>query len=324
MHTETPESRTTDAGRIIGAGGVDTLGTGTNSTSTDSNSTNSNSTDSNDTNSSRTDENRRYPNGKPVKTIDGTTVRMETEDLTVRYGVSTFGIRNVSMPVFDRSVTALIGPSGCGKSTFLRALNRMHDLGADIEVTGAAILDGENIYEPQVDAVTIRRRVGMVFQKPTPFPTKSIYENVCAGLRLVGIRRKQVLDEAVEKALTDAALWDEVKDRLRSPGGSLSGGQQQRLCIARALAVEPEVLLMDEPTSSLDPNATMRIEQLIQELKEQVTIVIVTHNMQQATRVSDYTAFFYVGELVEISETQQIFSSPREERTQEYLSGTFS
>ncbi|TVR70514.1 MAG: phosphate ABC transporter ATP-binding protein [Spirochaetaceae bacterium] len=249
---------------------------------------------------------------------------METEGLTVRYGVSTFGIQDVSMPVFDRSVTALIGPSGCGKSTFLRALNRMHDLGVDIEVTGAAILDGENIYEPQVDAVTIRRRIGMVFQKPTPFPTKSIYENVCAGLRLVGMRRKNVLDEAVEKALTDAALWDEVKDRLRSPGGSLSGGQQQRLCIARALAVEPEVLLMDEPTSSLDPNATMRIEQLIQQLKEQVTIVIVTHNMQQAARVSDYTAFFYVGEMVEISRTQQIFSSPREERTQEYLSGTFS
>jgi phosphate transport system ATP-binding protein len=294
MSIRATEQQTTATGEIAGAGGAATGGNGF------------------------------YPNGRPVKKIDGTTVRMETEGLTVRYGVSTFGIQNVSMPVFDRSVTALIGPSGCGKSTFLRALNRMHDLGTDIEVTGAAILDGENIYEPRVDAVTIRRRIGMVFQKPTPFPTKSIYENVCAGLRLVGIRRKNVLDEAVEKALTDAALWDEVKDRLRSPGGSLSGGQQQRLCIARALAVEPEVLLMDEPTSSLDPNATMRIEQLIQQLKEQVTIVIVTHNMQQATRVSDYTAFFYVGELVEISRTQQIFSSPREERTQEYLSGTFS
>lgn len=251
-------------------------------------------------------------------------IRMETESLSVRYGVSTFGIRDVSLKVHNHRVTALIGPSGCGKPTFLRALNRMHDLGKDIAVTGAAYLDGEDIYSPRVDAVTVRRRIGMVFQKPTPFPTKSIYENVIAGLRLVGIRKKPVLDEAVEKALTDAALWDEVKDRLRSPGGSLSGGQQQRLCIARALAVEPEVLLMDEPTSSLDPNATMRIEQLIQQLKEQVTIVIVTHNMQQALRVSDYTAFFYVGELVEAGGTREMFTSPREERTREYLSGTFS
>lgn len=252
------------------------------------------------------------------------TIRMETRDLTVRYGVSTFGIQNVTMPMLDQRVTALIGPSGCGKSTFLRALNRMHDLGADIEVTGSAFLDGEDIYAPDMDAVLIRRKIGMVFQKPTPFPTKSIYENVIAGLRLVGIRKKEVLDEAVEKALSDAALWEEVKDRLRSPGGSLSGGQQQRLCIARALAVEPEVLLMDEPTSSLDPNATMRIEQLIQQLKDQVTIVIVTHNMQQAARVSDYTAFFYLGEVVEVSPTKEMFSSPKEERTQEYLSGFFS
>ena len=252
------------------------------------------------------------------------TIRMETRDLTVRYGVSTFGIQNVTMPMLDQRVTALIGPSGCGKSTFLRALNRMHDLGSDIEVTGSAFLDGEDIYAPAMDAVLIRRKIGMVFQKPTPFPTKSIYENVIAGLRLVGIRKKEVLDEAVEKALSDAALWDEVKDRLKSPGGSLSGGQQQRLCIARALAVDPEVLLMDEPTSSLDPNATMRIEQLIQHLKDQVTIVIVTHNMQQAARVSDYTAFFYLGEVVEVSPTKEMFSSPKEERTQEYLSGFFS
>ncbi len=263
-------------------------------------------------------------NPNAPKTIDGEVVRMETDDLSVRYGESTFGIRDVSMPIFNQRVTALIGPSGCGKSTFLRALNRMHDLSPDTEVTGSAYLDGENIYAPQMDAVLIRRRIGMVFQKPTPFPTKSIYENVCAGLRLVGIRSKSVLDRAVEKALTDAALWDEVKDRLKSPGGSLSGGQQQRLCIARALAVEPEVLLMDEPTSSLDPNATMRVEQLIQQLKDQVTIVIVTHNMQQATRVSDYTAFFYVGEMVEVSKTSVIFSNPREERTREYLAGTFS
>ncbi|TVQ37291.1 MAG: phosphate ABC transporter ATP-binding protein [Spirochaetaceae bacterium] len=259
-----------------------------------------------------------------IKRIDGEALRMQTADLTVRYGLSTFGIRDVSMPVFDRRVTALIGPSGCGKSTFLRALNRMHDLGGDVEVSGAAYLDGENIYAPKVDPVVVRRRVGMVFQKPTPFPTKSIYENVCAGLRLVGMRRRSLLDEAVEKALTDAVLWDEVKDRLKSPGGSLSGGQQQRLCIARALAVEPEVLLMDEPTSSLDPNATMRIEQLIQQLKQQVTIVIVTHNMQQARRVSDYTAFFYVGEMVEIGPTQEMFTSPEHARTREYLHGTFS
>lgn len=251
-------------------------------------------------------------------------VRMHAEGLTVRYGVSTFGIRDVTVPLYDRKVTALIGPSGCGKSTFLRALNRMHDLARDIEVTGNAFLDGESIYAPGVDPVVVRRRVGMVFQKPTPFPTKSIYENVCAGLRLVGMRKRNLLDEAVEKALTNAALWDEVKDRLRSPGGSLSGGQQQRLCIARALAVEPEVLLMDEPTSSLDPNATMRIEQLIAQLKQQVTIVIVTHNMQQARRVSDYTAFFYLGEMVEHAGTHQLFTSPKEPRTQEYLHGAFS
>lgn len=254
----------------------------------------------------------------------GDAVRMETRDLTVRYGVSTFGIRDVTMSIFNQRVTALIGPSGCGKSTFLRALNRMHDLSSDTEVTGAAFLDGENIYAPSMDAVVVRRRIGMVFQKPTPFPTKSIYENVCAGLRLVGVRNRGVLDDAVEKALCDAALWDEVKDRLRSPGGSLSGGQQQRLCIARALAVEPEVLLMDEPTSSLDPNATMRVEQLIEELKNQVTIVIVTHNMQQAKRVSDYTAFFYVGEMVEMAPTATMFSNPGEVRTREYLLGSFS
>ena len=264
---------------------------------------------------------RNAPGG--VKMIGDEAVRIETDSLTVRYGVSTFGIREVTLPMFDERVTALIGPSGCGKSTFLRALNRMHDLGTDIEVTGSAYLDGENIYAPKVDPVVIRRRVGMVFQKPTPFPTKSIYENVCTGLRLVGVRRKSLLDATVEKALTDAALWDEVKDRLKSPGGSLSGGQQQRLCIARALAVEPEVLLMDEPTSSLDPNATKRVEELIQDLKKQVTIVIVTHNMQQAARVSDYTAFFFLGELIEYGKTADIFSAPKETKTQEYLSGFF-
>jgi phosphate transport system ATP-binding protein len=254
----------------------------------------------------------------------GDELRMETVGLSVRYGTGNYGIRDVSMAVADKRVTALIGPSGCGKSTFLRSLNRMHDLAPDITVTGQAFLDGEDLYAPGMDAVLVRRRVGMVFQKPTPFPTKSIYENVCAGLRLVGINKKATLDEAVERSLRGAALWDEVKDRLKTPGGSLSGGQQQRLCIARALAVEPEVLLMDEPTSSLDPNATIRIEQLIHELKEQVTIVIVTHNMHQAARVSDYTAFFYVGELVELSATKEMFLKPREKKTEEYLTGFFS
>ncbi len=259
-----------------------------------------------------------------LQTPDGHTVRLETRDLTVRYGDSTVGVRDVSAQIYNEKVTALIGPSGCGKSTYLRALNRMHDLAGDIEVTGKVYLDGENLYAPNMDPVVVRRRVGMVFQKPTPFPTKSIYDNVAAGLRLVGIRNKTILDQTVEQSLSDAALWDEVKDRLKSPGGSLSGGQQQRLCIARALAVGPEVLLMDEPTSSLDPMATARIEELIQKLKDKVTIIIVTHNMQQATRVSDYTAFFYVGELVELSPTAELFSNPREERTQEYFSGQFS
>ncbi|TVQ25776.1 MAG: phosphate ABC transporter ATP-binding protein [Spirochaetaceae bacterium] len=258
-----------------------------------------------------------------METSTQESIRLETKDLTVRYGVTT-GVQNVSAQVYDKHVTALIGPSGCGKSTFLRALNRMHDLGADIDVSGQVFLDGENLYASSMDPVVVRRRVGMVFQKPTPFPTKSIYENVAAGLRLVGTRKKSVLDEVVERSLTDAALWDEVKDRLRSPGGSLSGGQQQRLCIARALAVDPEVLLMDEPTSSLDPMATRRIEELIQKLKDKVTIIIVTHNMQQASRVSDYTAFFYVGELIELSPTEQVFSNPKEARTKEYLSGEFS
>lgn len=262
-------------------------------------------------------------NPNAPKTIDGEVVRMETDDLSVRYGESTFGIRDVSMPIFNQRVTALIGPSGCGKSTFLRALNRMHDLSPDTEVTGSAYLDGENIYAPQMDAVLIRRRIGMVFQKPTPFPTKSIYENVCAGLRLVGIRSKSVLDRAVEKALTDAALWDEVKDRLKSPGGSLSGGQQQRLCIARAVAADPEVLLMDEPCSALDPIATARIEDLIGELRGTYSIVIVTHSMAQAARVSDNTAFMYLGRIIEYGDTETVFTNPRNERTNDYVTGRF-
>lgn len=253
-----------------------------------------------------------------------TQVRMATDKLGVLYNKTHYGVRNVSLQFFSNQVTAFIGPSGCGKTTFLRALNRMHDLTPEAQVEGQVLLDGEDIYAPKVDAVVVRRKIGMVFQKPTPFPTKSIYENVAAGLFLVGIRKKSILDEVVERSLQNAALWDEVKDRLHSPGGSLSGGQQQRLSIARALAVDPEVLLMDEPTSSLDPNSTKSVEELIRQLKDKVTIIIVTHNMQQAIRVSDYTAFFYTGEMVEFGPTKEIFNNPREPKTQEYLSGAFS
>ncbi|MFP3960008.1 MAG: phosphate ABC transporter ATP-binding protein PstB [Spirochaetaceae bacterium] len=249
-------------------------------------------------------------------------VRMSTEKLSVYYGPAV-GVRDVSLPVYDRTCTALIGPSGCGKTTFLRALNRLHDLTPEAKVSGRALLDGENIYENGVDPVMIRRRIGMVFQKPTPFPTKSIYENVAAGLRLVGIRRREVLNEVVEQSLTRAALWNEVKDRLRTPASSLSGGQQQRLCIARALAVDPEIILMDEPTSSLDPKSAARIEELVREISEELTTVIVTHNLQQAERLADYTAFFYVGDLIEFGATKRMFQSPAEERTQEYLAGVF-
>lgn len=249
-------------------------------------------------------------------------LRMETKGLTVHYG-SAVGVRNVSLPFYNKRVTALIGPSGCGKTTFLRSLNRMHDLTKIARVSGEALLDGNNIYAPGIDPIVIRRRIGMVFQKPTPFPTMSIYENVVSGLKLVGIRKRSVLDEVNERALRQAALWDEVKDRLRSPASGLSGGQQQRLSIARALAVEPEVLLMDEPTSSLDPQSTKRIEDLIDELKHEVTIIIVTHNMQQAARVSDYTAFFYEGDVVEFGLTDTMFTNPREDRTEAYITGRF-
>jgi len=249
-------------------------------------------------------------------------IRLETIDLSVYYGQNP-GVKNVSIQVFDKQVTAFIGPSGCGKTTFLRALNRMHDLTRGAKVTGKALIDGKDIYDPKIDPVTIRRKIGMVFQKPTPFPTMSIYDNVVAGLKLVGIRDKKLLDEVCERSLRQAALWEEVKDRLKTPGGSLSGGQQQRLSIARALAVEPEVLLMDEPTSSLDPQSTNRIEELIGELKHQVTIIIVTHNMQQASRVSDNTAFFYIGNLIEYNKTTKIFTNPDQKRTEEYITGQF-
>jgi len=248
--------------------------------------------------------------------------RMETRNLSVYYGKHP-GVRGVSLPIYDRRITALIGPSGCGKTTFLRALNRMHDLNPIARVEGEVLLDGEDIYAPYMDPVVVRRRVGMVFQRPTPFPTMSIFGNVVAGLRLVGVRDRRRLMEAAERALKMAALWDEVKDRLHQPAVGLSGGQQQRLSIARALAVEPEVLLMDEPTSALDPISTQAIEDLITRLKEEVTIVIVTHNMQQAARVSDYTAFFLDGELVEFDRTERIFTNPKDPRTEAYITGRF-
>lgn len=249
-------------------------------------------------------------------------VRLESKNLSVIYG-TTYGIRDISLPIYDKQVTALIGPSGCGKTTFLRALNRMHDLTRNARIEGSVFLNGKNIYAPKVDPVIIRRKLGMVFQKPTPFPTMSIYDNVIAGLKLVGIRKRAFLDEVVERSLKQAALWEEVKDRLKTPGGSLSGGQQQRLSIARALAVEPDVLLMDEPTSSLDPQSTTRIEELIETLKKQVTIVVVTHNMQQAARISDFTAFFYLGKLIEYNSTSKMFTVPEHKQTEDYMTGKF-
>jgi len=231
-------------------------------------------------------------------------------------------LKNVNMQIPARRITAVIGPSGCGKTTFIRCINRMHELVRDAKVSGKVLVHGEDIYAPGADPVQIRRRIGMVFQKPNPFPTMSVYENVAAGWRLNGDRRAD-LDEIVEKGLRMAALWDEVKDHLNKPGTSLSGGQQQRLCIARALAVNPELLLLDEPCSALDPIATLKIEELMQELKKNYTIVIVTHNMQQAARVSDSTAFFYLGKLIEHGETRKIFTNPEKKQTEEYITGRF-
>ncbi|HYM83473.1 MAG TPA: phosphate ABC transporter ATP-binding protein PstB [Candidatus Dormibacteraeota bacterium] len=253
--------------------------------------------------------------------------RIVVSGLRIRYGTF-LAIRDVGLTIRPHAVTAIIGPSGCGKSTFLRSLNRMHELTPGATVEGSVELDDIDIYGPTVDPVQLRRVVGMVFQRPNPFPTMSIYDNVAAGLRLTGRTRRVELDEVVERSLRRAALWDEVKDKLRANGTSLSGGQQQRLCIARALAVNPEVILMDEPASALDPIATLRIEELIAELRQLYTIVIVTHNMQQASRVSDDTAFFTMGEdragyLVEAGETVRIFTNPREQLTEDYVSGRF-
>jgi phosphate transport system ATP-binding protein len=246
---------------------------------------------------------------------------LSVEHLYLFYG-ETEALKGIAMAIPRRQVTAFIGPSGCGKSTLLRCFNRMNDLIENVRVEGKILLDGIDVNAPDVDVIRLRRRVGMVFQKSNPFP-KSIYENIIYGLRIAGIRNKSILDEAVEKSLRGAALWDEVKDRLHDSALSLSGGQMQRLCIARAIAVSPEVILMDEPCSALDPIATGRIEDLIDELKEDYTVVIVTHNMQQASRVSDYTAFMYLGELIEFDETEKLFTAPDKQQTQDYITGRF-
>jgi phosphate transport system ATP-binding protein len=251
----------------------------------------------------------------------GASAKMRASGLTVRYGEKT-AIKDVSIDVPAGGVLALIGPSGCGKSTFLRSLNRMNDTIPDVSVDGHVELDGEPIYGVDVDPVLVRRRVGMVFQRSNPFP-KSIFENVAYGLRIAGLTERRRIAERVERALRHAALWDEVKDRLHESGLGLSGGQQQRMCIARALAVEPEVLLMDEPASALDPIATAKIEDLVSELRNDLTIVIVTHNMQQAARVSQRTGFFYMGRLVEVGETTTIFTRPKERETEDYITGRF-
>ena len=258
-----------------------------------------------------------------------TTLEASTEKFKVRiqnvngwYG-SKRAIKDVNLDVKEKSVTAFIGPSGCGKTTLLRCLNRMHEMTPGAHADGRVVLDGIDIYDKSIDPVVIRRRIGMVFQKPNPFPTMSIFDNVSAGLRLNGMRNKTIIREIVEESLKNAALWEEVKNQLEQPGMSLSGGQQQRLCIARALAMQPEVLLMDEPTSSLDPIGSSKIEELVRILKDSVTIIIVTHNMQQAARVSDFTAFMYLGDLIEYGSTNQIFMKPEKELTERYISGKF-
>ncbi len=249
-------------------------------------------------------------------------VRVETDKLTAMYGKFT-AVKGVSLAFPANRVHALIGPSGCGKSTYLRTLNRMHELAGTGWITGRVLLDGADIYGPRVNAMQLRRRIGMVFQQPTPFPTMSIYDNVAAGLRVQGRMAKGELDGVVERSLRQAALWDEVKDRLRASAMALSGGQQQRLCLARTIAPSPDVVLLDEPTASLDPQGTQRIEELLFELKREFTIIIVTHNMQQAARVSDTTTFFYLGTMVESGATRQIFTAPRNEQTEAYITGRF-
>ena len=246
---------------------------------------------------------------------------LSVQDLCLWYG-SHQALKDINIEIPEKSITALIGPSGCGKSTFLKTLDRMNDLIPDVKITGSIKYKGEDIFEPSVDVSELRRQVGMVFQKPNPFPM-SIYDNIAYGPRTHGVKSRAKLDEIVEQSLRGAAIWDEVKDRLKKNALGLSGGRQQRLCIARALAVEPEVLLMDEPTSALDPISTSKIEELAMELKDRYTIVIVTHNMQQAVRISDHTAFFLLGELVEYGETEKLFSQPQDKRTEDYITGRF-
>jgi phosphate transport system ATP-binding protein len=248
--------------------------------------------------------------------------RVQTEKLTALYGKFA-AVKDVTLAFPPNQVHALIGPSGCGKSTFLRTINRMHEMSIGGRITGSVLLDGAEIYGPDVSVIQVRRQVGMVFQKPTPFPTKSIYGNVAAGLVLEGGRSRAELDEVVERSLRRAALWDEVKDRLKTSATALSGGQQQRLCLARTIAPEPEVILLDEPTASLDPQGTQRIEELMFELKRDFTIIIVTHNMQQAARVSDTTTFFYLGTMIEHGPTRQMFTTPTNEQTEAYITGRF-
>lgn len=247
--------------------------------------------------------------------------KISTSDLNLYYG-NNHALKNINLDIYENQITAFIGPSGCGKSTYLKTLNRMNDLVPNVTINGKVLIDGEDIYDPKVDTTLLSKKVGMVFQQPNPFPM-SIYDNIAYGPRIHGIKGKAELDAIVEKSLRGAALWDEVKDRLKRSALGLSGGQQQRLCIARALAVEPEILLMDEPTSALDPISTLKIEDLMGELKKNYTVVIVTHNMQQATRIADYTAFFLVGEVVEYAPTTDLFSHPREKKTEDYITGRF-
>ena len=247
--------------------------------------------------------------------------KIVTKNLDLYYGTH-HALKDINLDIYDKKITAFIGPSGCGKSTYLKTLNRMNDLIDNVKITGEILIDNENIYDKDVDLTVLRKKVGMVFQRPNPFPM-SIYDNIAYGPKVHKIKNKNKLDEIVEKSLKGAALWDEVKDRLKKSALSLSGGQQQRLCIARALAVEPEILLMDEPTSALDPVSTMKIEELMEDLKDKYTILIVTHNMQQATRISDYTASFLLGEMIEYNETQKLFSMPENKKTEDYITGRF-
>jgi len=258
----------------------------------------------------------------PIEKSVLTSGKMQSIGLNAWFGAKQ-ALKDINLSVKANSVTAIIGPSGCGKSTLIRCFNRMHELVPNSKMSGKVLLDGRDIYASDVDPVLIRRRVGMVFQKPNPFPTMSIYDNVAAGLKLTGVKKGKNLDEIVKRSLEQATLWDEVKDDLKKSGTSISGGQQQRLCIARAIALQPEVILMDEPCSALDPIATAKIEELIVSLKQDYTVVIVTHNMQQAARVSDFTAFLYLGELVEYGPTTNIFETPKSELTEKYITGEF-